>query len=540
MIRTGTFITALLFIFSATSLKAVDLNKGLILLDTSVSLTNLQYISGQNVGDKIEIPVGGSARVQFGVALQNSSGQPGTLKVYTKKCSSCTLVNRGSWSVFNGEDFKEVSVDITLNSNAFDQNRTGYLFGRFEKSGGLNYNSRSKPIVIDNGGGGSDGTSSITNNSISSSQTVLLGRLPKQINGSLPKGGNGSFRYKWEYNDDGYWVTLSGVNTRNYQPEAITKTTSYRRKVTSGDATSFSGIVKLTVLVPPGKNLSPLARVKHSLCPFYFPNYPQPINWACGNKDRANDLVVSPYVPAKIPTNNGWIEFAWSVPIQTSLIAWEFKQGGTPKDFTYQYYDNSLNQWKEIRRIQGARNQFGLTQIEPIVTEKVRILVSQGSDVNPDLSPLLELYVYGDFLSENKALSAQPSASSRFMNLGDFYHPDSAIDGNSSMEANPFILWASSYMLSGSSQWYELSWETTQTVSQVNIYSPYSGNESYDIQYWASGSWITVDSNSSVSGVQAHNFPTVSTKRLRIVFNQGYTHPANGFQSAYLSEIEVY
>ena len=72
---------------------------------------------------------------------------------------------------------------------------------------------------------------SITNNIIASSQQICSGSTPEELTGSEAEGGFGEFTYLWQQKS-GYssWSNAEGTNNeKNYQPSALTATTSYRR-----------------------------------------------------------------------------------------------------------------------------------------------------------------------------------------------------------------------------------------------------------------------------------------------------------------------
>ena len=90
----------------------------------------------------------------------------------------------------------------------------------------------------------------ITGNSlISGEQTICAGATPTSITGVTPKGGGGTYTYVWETSTDGTTYTdAPGTRTNaSYQPQALTQSTWYRRKVTSGTCESYSAAIKVTV-----------------------------------------------------------------------------------------------------------------------------------------------------------------------------------------------------------------------------------------------------------------------------------------------------
>ncbi|MBC5993409.1 Ig-like domain-containing protein [Pontibacter cellulosilyticus] len=92
----------------------------------------------------------------------------------------------------------------------------------------------------------------ITNNTASAGQTICTGESPIRLTGSLPAGGNAPYVYTWEMSTAGasnsFTPAPGANNAQHYSPPALTQTTWYRRKVTSGLCTeSISEAVKVTV-----------------------------------------------------------------------------------------------------------------------------------------------------------------------------------------------------------------------------------------------------------------------------------------------------
>ncbi len=87
----------------------------------------------------------------------------------------------------------------------------------------------------------------------SADTTICSGGIPHRLTGSLPSGGTGlpgDYAYQWLYSSDNVNYTAVQVSgtSRGYQPQALTATTYFRRRVTSGMCSSESGPVKITVL----------------------------------------------------------------------------------------------------------------------------------------------------------------------------------------------------------------------------------------------------------------------------------------------------
>ncbi|TDO23108.1 gliding motility-associated C-terminal domain-containing protein [Pedobacter duraquae] len=77
---------------------------------------------------------------------------------------------------------------------------------------------------------------------------------PANIAGSTPSGGDGTYAYQWQSSTNNTSFTdISGGNTKDYNPQAISTTTYYRRLVTSGSCATFtlSNVVVINVLSTP-------------------------------------------------------------------------------------------------------------------------------------------------------------------------------------------------------------------------------------------------------------------------------------------------
>lgn len=78
----------------------------------------------------------------------------------------------------------------------------------------------------------------ITAGTIGSSQTICSGDTPLQLTGGLPAGGSGTYTYLWEQSTTSATTDFSNAlgtnNTQSYQPQALTQTTWFRRRVTAG------------------------------------------------------------------------------------------------------------------------------------------------------------------------------------------------------------------------------------------------------------------------------------------------------------------
>ena len=92
----------------------------------------------------------------------------------------------------------------------------------------------------------------MSNNKISTAQTVCFGTAPATLSGTLPKGGSGKYIYQWEMSTSGpatAFTTAPGENNRqDYSPSPLTKTTWFRRVVTSESCEALvSAAIQMTV-----------------------------------------------------------------------------------------------------------------------------------------------------------------------------------------------------------------------------------------------------------------------------------------------------
>jgi M6 family metalloprotease-like protein len=88
----------------------------------------------------------------------------------------------------------------------------------------------------------------VLNNTINGDQTLCKGDVAESITGSIPTGGNGSFSYNWQKdeNNSGTWEDCQ-VIFPDFVVGQILVTTSYRRIVISGNTTDTSNVVTIYV-----------------------------------------------------------------------------------------------------------------------------------------------------------------------------------------------------------------------------------------------------------------------------------------------------
>lgn len=91
----------------------------------------------------------------------------------------------------------------------------------------------------------------LSNNSISSAQTICAGSQSTTLQGSTPNGGGQQYTYLWEISitsATGGFSTAPGLNNKpEYTPGTLSQTTWFRRTVSSGGCASVSPAVEITV-----------------------------------------------------------------------------------------------------------------------------------------------------------------------------------------------------------------------------------------------------------------------------------------------------
>lgn len=87
------------------------------------------------------------------------------------------------------------------------------------------------------------------NNIVTPEQKVCSGFPPALLTGSDPLNGNLTYSYIWQDSSKSrpVWTDISGAVLRDYQPPALTDTTSYRRKVSSSACSDISKSVRINV-----------------------------------------------------------------------------------------------------------------------------------------------------------------------------------------------------------------------------------------------------------------------------------------------------
>jgi len=246
------------FADDATQQAAIDLNAANSYINTltgsviSETLGNktltpgiYQTTKGSSINGTLVLDALGDPNAYFiiriGGALTTGTGSIITLK-------NSASINHVFWQV-NGAFKTGTSSKFT--GNTIVNGAISLLTGSNLQGNALSTNGA---IVINNSVASNTGLPDryliIENNQISSPQTIRSGITPVPLTGTLPTGGNEAYVYLWESSLTSATAgfTSTGGVSRNYSPGALTQTTWFRRKVTSGKYNNTSTAIQIIVL----------------------------------------------------------------------------------------------------------------------------------------------------------------------------------------------------------------------------------------------------------------------------------------------------
>ena len=106
----------------------------------------------------------------------------------------------------------------------------------------------------------------LTPGSVGSAQTICYNTAPLQLTQvTAPGGGPGGYTYRWQSSpDNSTWSNITGATASTYSPPALTASTYFRRRVTSGSCNQvYSNSVLVTVY---GQLLSGTIGTDQSIC----------------------------------------------------------------------------------------------------------------------------------------------------------------------------------------------------------------------------------------------------------------------------------
>lgn len=109
----------------------------------------------------------------------------------------------------------------------------------------------------------------LANNAIQADQEVCTGAVPAILTGSEPTGGSGSYVYTWESStvgpNSGFAPATGSNRSQNYSPGRLSRTTWYRRTVSSAACEAIlSNVVQVTV--NPGVRNNTIVATQSTVC----------------------------------------------------------------------------------------------------------------------------------------------------------------------------------------------------------------------------------------------------------------------------------
>jgi hypothetical protein len=170
------------------------------------------------------------------------------------------------WQKYDGSNWVNISGATQSNYNA---------------SGNLNPGTEQFRRVTTVSGASCQGISTVatityTNfvaGSITGAETVCYNEVPNAITSNTNASGTGTISYQWERFNGSSWAALSGANNADYQPGALTQTTSFRRQdnilLNGFSCSDYTNEVNITVL---GQINGGTASADQTICAGEVPN----------------------------------------------------------------------------------------------------------------------------------------------------------------------------------------------------------------------------------------------------------------------------
>ncbi|WP_306351144.1 T9SS type A sorting domain-containing protein [Flavobacterium sp. '19STA2R22 D10 B1'] len=169
-------------------------------------------------------------------------GKEGNISLYYQKSpgSGVIRISNTISAPFFGSNFVSRNFSFTLLASAFN-NTGGAVFAEYVSYSGSIYKSSDLKVV-------KTLVPPITNNTITQNQTIYYGQIPSMLTGTNPNGGTGTYTYQWDKNDGvNNWVQINGATSNIYTPEALTRTTKFRRYALSGGRANSSNEITIQV-----------------------------------------------------------------------------------------------------------------------------------------------------------------------------------------------------------------------------------------------------------------------------------------------------
>jgi len=190
----------------------------------TVSITVLQDVNPGNIGTSQIICYGSSVTI---TNLQGASGGTGT---YDYKWQSSA----------DGTNFQDIPNATSLEYTT--PNLTKLTYYQRKCTSGVN-SALTNIVVI-------SVRDSLSPGIFASPQPICFGTTPLQIVGTDATGGDGTYTYSWEYSTNAIsWTLIPGIITKSYQPDPLTVSTYFHRKVVSGSncGVKFSSPILVSV-----------------------------------------------------------------------------------------------------------------------------------------------------------------------------------------------------------------------------------------------------------------------------------------------------
>jgi gliding motility-associated-like protein len=213
---------------------------------SKVKMTVLPLIANNTIGSPQDICYGSAFNNLLGTDKPDLTGGN---NIFTFKWES--KINSVSWitasGVNNQKNYNPAEQPQRVPTNEYD-------FRRIVFSGNSNVCADTSAVIH------LRDFPKITNNTITiANKTICSGSVPDKITGSLPVNGNGVFTYTWQdsTNSSTQWQNIAGyVNSsnRDYQPPALSVTTSFRRIALSYPCDSVSNSIRIVVQPPVTNN----------------------------------------------------------------------------------------------------------------------------------------------------------------------------------------------------------------------------------------------------------------------------------------------
>ena len=109
--------------------------------------------------------------------------------------------------------------------------------------------------------------------SITGAETVCYNEAPSAITSDTNASGTGTISYQWERFDGSSWAAISGANNADYQPSALTQTTTFRRQdnilLNGYTCSDYTNEIEITVL---GQINGGTASADQTICAGETPN----------------------------------------------------------------------------------------------------------------------------------------------------------------------------------------------------------------------------------------------------------------------------